>query len=604
MALSHIQTPRPSSLLALVCLVIVHRLRPQWTAISVRDAVHAESLSPERISRLASRAIQIFELALATLCRRGRPPADDAATRVESDHAITAELLRVATSLLTQLLPHRLPAAARALLIGAHLRLHAAHPQLTQKRFCDALAIPTRTFRTWLTQTPSIQIPAPQDQRSEPGRRPLRRGRFNFNVLLPDTQLAADTTDLSAFGVPLKLIAAQDVGGRDQDLFDAVIVDDHENAALVIDVLSQALADSPGAQAITDQGTPYMAEATTAAIEALEVEHAPQKEGDPLGKATIERAFGSLKKIAAPLLAITDSLAAAVPALKSPALAKTFAKIVITALLRAYQAGARAARRADTQRHGLDPDALTRAAQQSREQARAGDRSARLLLSHIHGAYQIDIPLANFIRQCRGFPLPVLREAEQGFARQAHRDDIKKRAAYFAAIVRACNDNFRAARVREQAAARDQAQRNADNRTAQQRLDRWHDRPAEWLASALETIAASWLPDRHELLFGGVGAGTGYLRRAVARLTELLGPASASDTALGVIENFSQTWRPQIGDSGVAAVRAVFERHLSALPTPNATDRPTNDFDRKFATAILHPTGPPRRPAPPRHLRN
>jgi DNA-binding transcriptional ArsR family regulator len=37
-------------------------------------------------------------------------------------------------------------------------------------------------------------------------------------------------------------------------------------------------------QAITDQGTPYMAEETRAALGALEAEHAPQKEGDPTGK--------------------------------------------------------------------------------------------------------------------------------------------------------------------------------------------------------------------------------------------------------------------------------------------------------------------------------
>ena len=41
-----------------------------------------------------------------------------------------------------------------------------------------------------------------------------RRPRFGFDVVLPQTQIGADTTDLNAFGVPLKLVAAQDIGGR------------------------------------------------------------------------------------------------------------------------------------------------------------------------------------------------------------------------------------------------------------------------------------------------------------------------------------------------------------------------------------------------------
>jgi hypothetical protein len=258
--------------------------------------------------------------------------------------------------------------------------------------------------------------------------------------MLPDTQLAADTTDLCAFGVPLKVIATQDVGGRDQDLCASVVVDDHESAELIVQAFTAALTGRPGMQAVTDQGTPYMAELTRAALDALGAEHAPQREGEPTDKATIERAFASLKSFARPLLEVSDRIARAVPALASAALAKAATTLLLTALLRAYQAGARAARRAGEQRAGISTEALARAAEQSRREAHAHDTSVRLLLEDIHAAYELDVPRGTFVRTHRRFPLEVLREAQRAFAAQAHRGDIKKRASYFWLLSIPCED--------------------------------------------------------------------------------------------------------------------------------------------------------------------
>ena len=75
---------------------------------------------------------------------------------------------------------------------------------------------------------------APPPEKKRPKKLSPRRPRFGFDVTLPDTQVATDTTDLEAFGVSLKLVAAQDVGGRDQDLFDSIIVDNRESADHVV----------------------------------------------------------------------------------------------------------------------------------------------------------------------------------------------------------------------------------------------------------------------------------------------------------------------------------------------------------------------------------
>ena len=75
----------------------------------------------------------------------------------------------------------------------------------------------------------------------------------------------------------------------------SVVIDTRECADHVVDALRVVLHDCPGIQALTDQGTPYMAAATKLAFDELQAEHAPQKEGDPTGKSTVERGFGSLK---------------------------------------------------------------------------------------------------------------------------------------------------------------------------------------------------------------------------------------------------------------------------------------------------------------------
>jgi hypothetical protein len=518
------------------------------------------------------------------------------AERANLNAALKTELLAIASSILARVSLRR--PAVRALVVGAYLRLCKTHPTLTQKAFCQALAIPERTVRCWLKQPQALSAPLdilPQSPQPKP-KRPPRRGRFAFNLTLPDTQQAADTTDLCAFGIPLKLIASQDIGGRDQDLFDSIIIDDHKNSDLVVKVLSSALA---GSQAVVDQGTPYMAKQTLAALDALGIEHAPQREGEPTDKATIERAFRTIKDFARPLLDLTGRIANAVPSLKSADLAKAVTTLLITALLRAYQAGARATRRANEQRSGISIAELAHAAEQNREQARAHDTSVRQLLAHIHAAYQIDVPLDSFIRIHRRFPLEVLHEAERSFGRQAPRGDIQKRASYFAAIVRACNDAYwqrwaRLTAAREQTRARDD-----DLQASEQRFALWRDKPDLWLRTALQTIAAFWDKQRHVLICGGVGAGTAWLRDALAQLVKQYGAQTAADIAVGVMQQFVTEIHGHIGDDGATAVCKPLREHIRKLSTSAAAE----NFDHAFAAAILHRYGPSARPPPPQPLR-
>lgn len=542
-----------------------------------------------------------FEQVLAALTHIGRPPGDRAAAGGVAELALTRALLQIATAILAQLPRRR--AGVRDLVVGAFRRLDAEH-HVTQERFCAALALPARTLRAWLARAPSTAPPAGPPVAAEPAPRgprprPPRRRRFGFDVTLPDTQLAADTTDLSVFAVGLKLVAAQDVGGRDQDLLDAVLVDDHESAAHVVRVLTEALAERPGSQVLTDQGTPYMAAATRDALDALGAEHAPQKEGDPCGKSTVERAFETCKSVLRPLLALTDRIAAAVPALHDAALAKAVVTVLLTAMLRAYQAGARAATRAHDARGGLDAEALARAAREHREQARADESSARLLLRHVHELYGITRPLRSFVDSLRRYHPEVLLAAERAFRHQVRRDDIRDRASYFAKLVRDESEDRRREigrrrRVREQSERLDQQAATGDARRAG-----WLADPAAWLREALGALAAQWRPSTHELLFGGAGPAAAWVRGAVERLAELHGPLAATDIARGVLHAFRLATLDRLGPDALAAIAAVLDRHLASLRTAG----PTTPCAPAAPSAILARTGKNQRPPPPDRLR-
>ncbi len=78
--------------------------------------------------------------------------------------------------------------------------------------------------------------------------------------------------------------------------------------------------------------------------------------------------------------------------------------MLLTALLRAYQAGARAEKRAQAERAPADEKTLLCVARKARQHARADDNSTRLLLTHIHTAYRLDIGIVRFIRTFR-FPM-------------------------------------------------------------------------------------------------------------------------------------------------------------------------------------------------------
>ncbi|MDI6773572.1 MAG: hypothetical protein QME77_13450 [bacterium] len=318
-----------------------------------------------------------------------------------------------------------------------------------------------------------------------------------------------------------------------------------------------------------------------------------------VSKATIERAFETVKTIAVPLLDVTNRIAEKIPALRQTRLAIALTTILLTALLKAYQAGARAQRRAAQERQGLSREDLLEAAQEHRESTRAEDRSRLLLLRFIHDAYDIQRPVTRFVRSLRRFPLAVLRRAERAFGTQVHRDDIRDRAP-FCAIVRSVHEDYRAEQARHRADQEQRERLQASEAEQASRLQARHESPESWLREALGALACQWQPAARQLLYGGVGLGRRWLIDALALLIEHHGPGAARDIADGVFQDFSTASIDRLGGDGVTAIRSLLEQHLPPKPQDTKQTRCTQNF----AAVILARAGSIQPPAPEGALSN
>jgi transposase InsO family protein len=472
-----------------------------------------------------------------------------------------------------------MPRHDRQRLVEAQRRLKEEHG-LTEKRFCELLGISERTFRSW--KAPRPQPPAPEgapagpkekeEKKKRKKRKPVATGRFDLEVLLPGQQVAADTSPWTLFGVPLQIVAAQDPGDRKQKLWESFTVDTHESSKLIVEVLEEAVNQKPGMQVVSDQGTPYMSAETERALEALECEHAPQKEGTPTDKATLERSFRTVKDALKPISELSKVIADRLPALRQGRFARAVGRVLLGVFLRIYEA---APREGGHPLEGRGRQELEIISQEQRERARAENRSRRLLLTEIHAAYDFPGSTQRFIRAHRHHALEDIQEAERRLRRNACRCKAKACDRYFAAILR---------NVRDEKARERQRQREAQLRRLRQRREfaqarqehRERDRvlrehPQLVLAEALDLLAAQWLPNENALLANGRGPGRAQSHAALDSMRSQ-DPHTVCDRAEAV-------WTAWVSESAsdsrqIAAVRGVFDVEVSRffVPAPSTRD--------------------------------
>jgi hypothetical protein len=583
-------SPTSSPLLALICASIVAEYDPSWLARPVARLIPDGGPRPERISRLKARVRDAFAELVAAAARRGRRP-----TAPGDRSPLLAALLAITTRLLAQ---SKVPLQRRAVqdeLVCTFDRLHAEHGA-TAREFCAALSLSERTFRSWQRRPPKPLPPPSPPKPPPPASNDRNTGRFDLEVTAPGTQLGGDTTDLTVLGIDLKLVGIQDLGDRERRLFDAFAIAEREDSQLVARVVADATDGRAGLQLITDQGTPYLAEAARQAYDALEIEHAPQREGTPTAKATVERGFGTIKRALAPILELLNRVAGAVPSLRRPELARHAATLLVATFLRVYAAGRR---HLGHPLDGQDPDVLRAIVEEQRDHARAEDRSARLFLEAVHAEYAMPGSCEAFVRQFRRYPLDDLHDAERRFRAYACRCHTRVCDRYFAAVVRDVHERNTRRRAAERTARRTAGEARRAHAAAAQRAAELRAHPERRLHEGLNVLADTWQSDTGRFVFDGVLARS-LLRRAIADL-QRREPVAAADCIEAQLRAWQAT-RPNLPQPLCDAVRGVLRDVITDLRRPTNPNSPATLVGAilSSSTRITHDN---ERPPPSPHLR-
>jgi hypothetical protein len=563
--------PKSSLLLALVCASLVADYDRSWLARPVAQLIPDGGPRPEWVSRIKAKLRAAFADLVEAATLRGRrpiPPGDHRTPVVGALLTIATRLLALSTA----------PVRRRAVqdeLVCAFDRVHRDHG-VTAREFCAALALSERTFRSWQDRPAKPPPPPSPPKPPSPPRNDRNTGRFALEVTAPDTQLGGDTTDLCVLGVGLKLVGIQDIGDRERCLFDAFVVDQRESSELITGAVAEAAADRPGMQFITDQGTPYLAEAAQRAYDTIGVEHAPQREGAPTEKATVERGVATVKNALAPLFDVLNRVAAA--------------------FLRVYAAGRR---HLGHPLDGQDPGVLRAIVEDQRDRARAEDRSVRLFLEAIHTEYAMPGSSEAFVRTFRRYPLEDLQEAERRFRAHACRCKVRVCDRYFAAVVRDVHDAGAARR------SADRRQRRCDGEARRARADA--DRraadldahPERRLHEGLDLLAETWLPNTGRFVHDGQLARI-WIRRAIA-IIHTSEPVAAADS----IEAHARSWtaaRPNAPTALCDAVRGVLREVITEFRNATEAQSPA-DLVGAILASSTRTTHDNQCPPPSPHLR-
>ena len=362
----------------------------------------------------------------------------------------------------------------------------------------------------------------------------------------------ADTTDLKLFDVPLKLIAVQDPGNRDAEIWEAFNLDEAEDAKRVSEVIRAAVSGRPYLQVVTDQGTPYRAAQARATYEDLGLEYVPTKEGAPTRKATLERSFGLVKQILTPLIFLTSSLVTTIPSLRNPWLAKTLGKYLVAIALDAFRIGRDSSIRAPARPQ--DRQVIETLVQEITDRNRDDHGSCRLLLERIHEEYQMGGSRESFVRSLRHHVLEDVQEAERRLRTRACRCVVLQCDRYFVGILRNVTEEGRARRRRDRGRAREDHRRRREDREFEKEQALLSSHPETRILRGLKLITLQWDPGSQSLFMDGRGMGYVDLKDGLRDLRERNGVTQARDEAEAIWRNWERQGLP-LEPGTVASIR-------------------------------------------------
>jgi hypothetical protein len=160
----------------------------------------------------------------------------------------------------------------------------------------------------------------------------------------------------------------------------------------------------------------------------------------------------------------------------------------------------------------------------------------------------------------RRYPLPVVQQAEKEMSKQVHREDIRDRASYFAALVRPCHDDDRQRRAGRKQEAAERRQREEHDRAVEQQQREYETAPTEMIRDALEIIASQLDSATGQLLFGGIGPGQGMPHKAFAELSNTIGARAAKDVIRRAFDDFAIDSACVLDSAAMGAICAILDR--------------------------------------------
>jgi len=355
---------------------------------------------------------------------------------------------------------------------------------------------------------------------ADPARHTPRRGRDDPDKIPLRALALMDTSDISCFGFPFKLIPFMEAHSR--SIF-AHQLCDRESAARVEQVLTEGAARAGGVLGLrVDRGTPYMAHLIAESAKDQGIDMRVARAHTATDKATIERFFLTIKEALNDVFSCLDLCSGPGDCAWRKNTARTLASAIIAGYLRwgyPYIPQPHIDGRAPAERLSDVPPAGPDRISEILDRRARHHEHARTVAGELHEHYGFRWSMKRWLRAAKGYRAEDLRAAARRFDRillqHCFQCDTRRNPLYLLAIIRNIAEPRRA---QQRCEKREQRWREKDDTQRSAVVDeqgRRDQHPEEAALRALQFAAGVFTN-------GGFGLriAQGWLDRALETLAE------------------------------------------------------------------------------------
>jgi transposase InsO family protein len=329
---------------------------------------------------------------------------------------------------------------------------------------------------------------------ADPARHTPRRGRDDPDKIPLRALALMDTSDISCFGFPFKLIPFMEAHSR--SIF-AHQLCDRESAARVAQVLTEGAARTGGVLGLrVDRGTPYMAHLTGESAKDQGIDMRVARAHTATDKATIERFFLTLKGALHDVFSCLDLRSGPGDFEWRKKLARTIASAVIAGYLRwgyPYIPQPHVDGRPPAERLSDAPPAGPDTISEILDRRARHHEHARTVAGELHDHYGFRWSMKRWLRAVRGYRAEDLRAAARRFdpilLRNCFHCDTKRNPRYLLAIIRSIAEPRRAQQRCERSERRRREKDETQRRAVVDEQGRRDQHPEEAALRALQFAA-------------------------------------------------------------------------------------------------------------------